>query len=250
MKKHPIIKQLLKYDDTLHNTKIEFTKRGYSDKKEANNLLRNNPNAFIFAVIFDQGIPATRAWSAPYFLKKRLGHLDIEKIFEMGIDSLTKVCTKRPALHRYNYLASWIWEAADKLIHQYNKDASNIWENNLKAEVIIKRLLDFKGIGQKKANMATLLLWRDFEIPIKEVGKIDIAYDVHVRRVLLRTGIAKKDDLNHMVKIIRKLNPNFPARLDGPLWHIGRNWCHSRNPNCKECVLENVCPKLIERNID
>jgi hypothetical protein len=38
---------------------------------------------FFYGVIFDQGIPANRAWNAPLELKKRLGHLNPHKIAVM-----------------------------------------------------------------------------------------------------------------------------------------------------------------------
>lgn len=244
-----IIQKLLKYDSQLHDTEIDFLKRGYSNIPAANELLQSSPNAFLFAVIFDQGIPAERAWSAPYYIKQRLGHLDISKILELGAKNIVSICTKRPALHRYNYMGSWIWEASKKLWDEYKSNASNIWSLKPSACDVIARLQEFKGIGQKKSNMAALLLLRDLKVPMKNVADIDIAYDVHVRRVLLRTGIAKKDNAKHMVQVVRNLHPEYPARLDGPLWHVGRNWCHAKETECRECILQRLCPKLKNRNV-
>jgi len=93
--------------------------------------------------------------------------------------------------------------------------------------------------------MAALLLYRDLKIPMKNLEGVDIAYDVHVRRVLLRTGLCKKDNIKHMIGTIRRYHPEFPAKLDGPLWHIGRNWCHARKVECRKCVLKVVCPKIL-----
>lgn len=47
-----------------------------------------------------------------------------------------------------------------------------------------------------------------------------------------------------MVQVVRKLHPEYPARLDGPLWHVGRNWCHAKGPDCINCILRIVCPKI------
>jgi len=243
--KKKIIQKLLEYDSLLHDREIDFIKRGYSDIPEANELLKSDPNAFLFAVIFDQGVPAERAWSAPYYLKKRLGHLDIDGIIDIGKDCVVEKCIKRPALHRYNYMGKWIWLAAKRLKNEYESNAENIWKRNLKARAIVNRLQEFKGIGQKKSNMATLLLYRDFGIEMRNLEGVDIAYDVHVRRVLLRTGLAKKDSVKHMVEVIRNFHPEFPAKIDGPLWHIGRNWCHARKAECGKCRLKKLCPKII-----
>jgi hypothetical protein len=47
---------------------LEFT----SDER-ANALLRSDPFAFLLGVLFDQNVPAERAWIAPFILKDRLG---------------------------------------------------------------------------------------------------------------------------------------------------------------------------------
>jgi hypothetical protein len=51
----------------------------FTPHPEANAFVINDPFAFLLAVIFDQGIPAERAWRAPYDLRERLGHLDPER---------------------------------------------------------------------------------------------------------------------------------------------------------------------------
>ena len=50
----------------------------------------------------------------------------------------------------------------------------------------------------------------------------DIAYDVHVRRVMLRTGLAERDEVNHMVDAARLANPERPGALDLPMWEMLR----------------------------
>jgi len=39
----------------------------------------------------------------------------------------------------------------------------------------------------KKAAMAVEMLERDLGVPVRDMGGSDIAYDVHARRVFLRT---------------------------------------------------------------
>jgi hypothetical protein len=40
--------------------------------------------------------------------------------------------------------------------------------------------------------MAVEILARDLGIPLREMSGSDVAYDVHLRRVFLRTGLADK----------------------------------------------------------
>ena len=77
---------------------------------EANAFLLENPFAFLLAVLFDQGIPAERAWRAPYDLLQRLGHLDPERIVaEPG--AVAAAVAQAPALHRYvNTMPGWFMQ--------------------------------------------------------------------------------------------------------------------------------------------
>ena len=56
-----------------------------------------------------------------------------------------------------------------------------------------ERLSAFDGIGRKKAVMAVEILMRHFGVPLAGVECGQVAYDVHVRRVFLRTGLADED---------------------------------------------------------
>lgn len=93
--------------------------------------------------------------------------------------------------------------------------------------------------------MAVGILARDLAVPIQELSGTDIAYDVHVRRVFLRTRLAERDDIDHMVEVARCLHPERPGELDFPAWLIGRRWCRPGIPDCGGCPLRSVCPKNI-----
>ena len=47
--------------------------------------------------------------------------------------------------------------------------------------------------------MAVEILNGQRGIEIRDLSGSDIAYDVHVRRVMLRTGLAERDQVDHMV---------------------------------------------------
>lgn len=95
--------------------------------------------------------------------------------------------------------------------------------------------------------MAVEILERDLRVPIRDLHGSDIAYDVHVRRVFLRTGLADRDDVDHIVAAGRRLYPERPGAIDFPMWDIGRRWCRPGVPRCSECVLFSVCPRLVDR---
>lgn len=219
----------------------------YTPNPVANEFLLTDPFAFLIGVIFDQGIPAERAWAAPYELKQRLGHLDPLRLMNDG-DSVLVAVQDPPKLHRFiNNVPEWITLASAQVVGKYQGNAANIWNDNPTAIELLHRLTQFKGIGQKKAAMAVELLARDLGVEIRELQGGDVAYDVHIRRVFLRTGLSILDNVDEIVNSGRENNPDRPGSLDGPAWNIGRNWCRPTYPACPACVLEEVCPKFISR---
>jgi uncharacterized HhH-GPD family protein len=214
---------------------------------EANRLILDNPYAFLLGVIFDQGIPAERAWRAPYELRLRLGHLDPARMAG-ELDAVRAAVARRPTLHRFvEEMPRWLVEAAQRVVSEYGGDAGAIWSDNPRAVDLAARLRGFRGIGQKKSAMAVEILARDLGVPVRELSGSDIAYDVHVRRVFLRTGLAAYDDLDHMVEVARRLHPERPGELDSPAWLIGRQWCGAGVPDCAACPLAAVCPRDVLR---
>jgi uncharacterized HhH-GPD family protein len=213
----------------------------------ANQFVISDPFAFLLGVIFDQGIAAERAWAAPYELKKRLGHLD-PALIAAGEDRVRAAVAQPPMLHRFiEIVPSWVAQAGQIVVRKYGGDAAAIWNDNPTSRELFDRLDAFPGIGQKKAAMAVEILERDLGVPVRELSGGDIAYDVHVRRVFLRTGMAERDDLDHMRDVARAAHPERPGALDFPAWLIGRQWCHAGHPDCGTCPITHACPKLLMR---
>jgi uncharacterized HhH-GPD family protein len=220
----------------------------YTPDIEANRFVLNDPFAFLIGVIFDQGIKAERAWAAPYELSLRLGYFNAQQLAD-DVEGIRTAVQQRPKLHRFvNNLPDWVANAAQMVVREYGGDASKIWNDIPTAIVLQRRFTAFKGIGQKKAAMAVELLERDFEVAIVDLEGSDVAFDVHVRRVFLRTGLGEVDRKDDIVRSARQHHRERPGSLDGPAWHIGRRWCRPTYPRCSECVLTNVCPRLIERD--
>ena len=71
-------------------------------KKEERDFLLSGCNAFILGLISDQSVKAEMAWRLPYYLYKRLGYFDFNKIIkEQSVESLEVIIKEKPALHRY-----------------------------------------------------------------------------------------------------------------------------------------------------
>jgi uncharacterized HhH-GPD family protein len=243
-----ITKALIKFGEKFG--KLNFKKEKYfTPNLKADKLIWNNSFAYLFGVILDQNIKAEKAWEIPYLLKQRLGHLNVHKIANMKDEDLVAIFNQKPKLHRFpKIMALRIKKACQLLVKRYNGKTENIWKDNPKSSELVKRFKEFEGIGQKKASMATNILVRDFGIKVKDKRGIDISYDIHIRRVFLRTGLVEKDNMNSMIEIARKLNPEYPGLLDNPCWIIGRKYCHFKNPKCNQCPISKVCPKIIKIN--
>lgn len=212
---------------------------------ESDAFLKSDGFHFLVGVICQYAILSEDAWTVPYKLCLRLGHLDPELI-AMRPRAVYRAFRKWPALHRNpRTVARWVVQAAEKVLRDFGGQAELIWAARPTAGLVCERLQGFAGIGQKKSAIAVQVLVRDFSIPISGLSSNDIGYDVHIRRVLLRTGLACRDELNHMLEVIRKLHPEWPGALHRPLWYVGRHWCHRNTPECTSCVLSRFCEKKI-----
>jgi uncharacterized HhH-GPD family protein len=217
----------------------------FTKDSDADRLLVEDPFAFLVGVIVDYQMPAERAWILPYRLKQRLLGWG-PRYVASHLSEVIAAFAESPKLHRFpNQTPRFVVAGAQRVLDDYAGDTSTIWSDSPTAAVLQERLRAFTGISQKKAAMAVELLERDLGITVTDLEGSDVAYDVHLRRVMLRTGLAHKDDVRHMVEVARALHPARPGELDFPMWDIGRAWCHKTGPTCDECVLARVCPQDI-----
>lgn len=219
----------------------------FTDIAEADALIRACPEAFLLGVLFTQGIPAERAWAGPYLLQQRLGHLDIVRLAREP-DAVAEALARPPALHRFvRTLPGWIAAAARRLMAEYGGSAGAIWSPGSHVLEVMERLRAFDGIGEKKAAMAVEILRRHFGASLVGAESGTVAYDVHVRRVFLRTGLIDHDTPEAVRAAARAACPESPGTLDLAGWLVGRDWCRPNDPRCEQCRLADVCPRLTGR---
>ena len=216
------------------------------DNDPANEFLIGDDWAFLAGVIGDYQMSAERAWAVPYQLSLRLDGWGVELVAE-NPERVRAAFLGPPALHRFpTQSARWFVAGARRLIDRYDGQAASIWNDGPTARELQARLTEFDGISQKKAAMAVEILAAQLGVDIRDLSGSDIAYDVHVRRVMLRTGLAERDEVGHMVDAARRLHPERPGALDLPMWEVGKTWCHARHTECDSCVVGDVCPRLID----
>lgn len=100
----------------------------------------------------------------------------------------------------------------------------------------LDELIKLPGIGRKTANV---VLGTAFGIAS------GVVVDTHVTRLSNRMGFVDNEDA---VKIERELMVLIPQEhwinfSHAMIWH-GRRVCNARKPNCAECSLAKLCPKI------
>jgi len=223
---------------------IEFTKNKESDKLLNN--LKDFPHAFFLACVMDRQIKAERAWLIPYGISEEIKSFEFSTLLRVTQEDLIEIF-KRKSLHRFNkVMGENFYLAIQKIHHNYHDDASNIWKDNPRSATIVRRFLEFDGVGIKIATMAANILARDFKIPMKDYINIDVSPDVHLKRVFKRLGfISKGASGDELIYCARELNPMYPGIFDLPCWEIGRSWCRPHKPICEKCYLSMYCNKNI-----
>ena len=126
----------------------------------------------------------------------------------------------------YRNKAKNIREACRKIIENFGGEVPKTTEE----------LLTLNGVARKTANV----------VMGNAFGKADgVVVDTHVKRLSYRLGLTKEKNPVKVEKDLIELGPQkdwvmFPHWL---IWH-GREICKARKPNCEECVLEDICPKI------
>lgn len=241
-----LTKQLLLYGDSLDLSQTETSSNLFCVNDEDNKLCIEDPFAFLLACQAAQASRANTIWRFPGELRRRLGHLDIQQIISLGSE-LANVLRVKPALHRFPAtMAEYTIILAKHVQNYYNNNAANIWLYEPNAIVVAKRLREIKGFGDKKVMM-TIQLLRDFlGVQLSDMHKMTVAPDIHVRRVLYRSGEAETMLPSETMLTARRMFPQDPGKLDYPLWKIGKKFCKSKNPLCNECPINKQCKKIIQ----
>jgi len=140
-------------------------------------------------------------------------------------------------------------EIAIKSINYYKTkakriiDAANYVKLSYEGEIpkTIEKLTKIPGLGRKSANV---ILQEAFGI------SEGIVVDTHVTRVSNRLGFTSYKDQKDAEKIeleLQKIIPKNKWRMysSAAVLH-GRYICKAKNPNCKECTLNKVCPSAFK----
>lgn len=247
--------------DKLSRLRNELVQKGYdrlsiprvpvkfTGEKEADDLLNDidrHPHAFVIASIMDRQQKAEKAWRIPYELKQRLGFFDFEnlaKLVDISPEKISDAMLQPTSLHRFpNEMSKNLLAAIKHIKDEFEGNAGAMWTGTPSSATIVRRFLEFRGVGQKIATMAANILVRDFRIKVSDRYSIDISVDVQVKRVFARMGFVPKNTTSdYVIFRARELHPNYPGIFDLVLWELGRTVCRPKQPACDKCCYSHLC---------
>ncbi len=125
----------------------------FTGNPDADRLLADDPLALLIGFALDQQVTVQKAFSGPWELRARLGHLDARRIAETDPAELDRVFRDRPALHRFpGSMATKVQALCAAIARDYAGDASRIWGEARDGRDLQARLLALPGIGDMKAR--------------------------------------------------------------------------------------------------
>jgi uncharacterized HhH-GPD family protein len=126
---------------------------------DADAYLRDEPNAVLLGLLYDQRVLAETAFTGPLKLRRRLGHLDMARIADMDAAAFCAVFCERPAVHRFTgTMAERTQALARTLADEYAGSAANLWREGTCAEVEA-RVRALPGFGPLKVEKLKLCLY-------------------------------------------------------------------------------------------
>jgi endonuclease-3 len=112
------------------------------------------------------------------------------------------------------------------------------WLEKLPLEEAITQLTGFKGVGVKTAAVVLCFCFKAEVFPV----------DVHIHRICRRLRLVPESasaEKTHY--LMQPLIPEGEAlSLHLNMLKLGRIFCRPRNPNCKDCPVQEICPSAIK----
>jgi uncharacterized HhH-GPD family protein len=169
----------------------------WTDNPEADALLEREPLALLIGLVLDQQVKMEKAFSGPYELQKRIGHLDAGKIAAMDPDRLLAVFRERPALHRFpGSMAKRVQQLCAGIDQDYGGDAGRVWREAKTGKELAARLKKLPGFGEMKVKITVAVLakkfdvrppgWEEFGASWHTVADVDSAESMAEARVVKR----------------------------------------------------------------
>ena len=151
------------------------------------------------------------------------------KLFEKYSTPQAMVTLEQKELERYIFSCGFYRMKAEHILSA-SRDILEKFDGEVPATV--EELMTLAGVGKKTANVVYSVAF----------GGEAIAVDTHVFRVSNRLGLAKgKTPLEVEAGLCKAIPKTDWAKAHHWIIYHGRRVCHSRRPDCENCVLNGVC---------
>jgi uncharacterized HhH-GPD family protein len=145
----------------------------FTGNDEADRLLAQDPLALLIGFALDQQVTVQKAFSGPWELRQRLGHLDAGRIAATDPAELDRVFRERPALHRFpGAMAGKVQALCAAIARDYGGDASRIWREATDGRDLQRRLLALPGFGEMKARSILAILGKRLAVNLPGLADV------------------------------------------------------------------------------
>ena len=145
----------------------------YTGNDEADELVSSDPLALLIGFALDQQVTVQKAFSGPWDIRQRLGHLDAKRIAAMDPAELDRVFRERPAIHRFpGSMAGKVQALCAAIAERYDGDASRIWREAKDGRDLQARLLDLPGFGEMKVRTVLSVLAKRYDVSLPGLAEV------------------------------------------------------------------------------
>ncbi|MGZ0747744.1 endonuclease III [Haloparvum sp. AD34] len=133
----------------------------------------------------------------------------------------------------FNNKAGYITSACETIVDEHDGEVPDT----------MSELTDLPGVGRKTANV---VLQHGHDVVE------GIVVDTHVQRLSQRLGIVEEERPEKIEDELREIVPEEDwQQLTHLMIDHGRATCTARNPDCEDCVLEDICPSSkVDNGVD
>jgi uncharacterized HhH-GPD family protein len=145
----------------------------FTGNDSADAFVSEDPLALLIGFALDQQVTVQKAFSGPWELRARLGHLDARRIAGTDPAELERVFRERPAIHRFpGSMAGKVAALCAAIAERYDNDASRIWTEASDGPDLERRLLDLPGIGAMKAKTILAVLGKRYGVSLPGMADV------------------------------------------------------------------------------
>lgn len=216
---------------------------GYAEDPQAGKLVREDLFAFLLACSIDRTGKSSLIWNIPHKLSQDWGHLDPCTISRMSSDELASnpIIARAPGQVSREQIAETIISLAQVVNDEYDGRPERMFDGSISD--IMVNVQQVSGFGPNIARMIINLRDLYFGLKPARTGRLLPKIDVHVTRVMTRTGAVQDGFVHSLLKVLRYYPIEDIAAIDQVCWVIGQTCCRPHEPDCQACPLDDCCAK-------